>query len=195
MDEETTTEPAQARPMLHLGEPAPDFEAVTTHGPIKLSDYKGEWVILFSHPADFTPVCTTEFMGFAKMNPELEKRGVKLIGLSVDSVHSHIAWVRNIEEKMGVKIPFPVIADLSMNVGTLYGMIHPGQSATGRNMDEILRLVDALQAADKYGIATPADWRPGDQAIVPPPATTDAAEKRLTEGYDCKDWYFCKKTI
>ncbi|KAB3547444.1 MAG: peroxiredoxin [ANME-2 cluster archaeon] len=220
MDEETTTEPAQARPMLHLGETAPDFEAVTTHGPMKLSDYKGGWVILFSHPADFTPVCTTEFMGFAKMNPELEKRGVKLIGLSVDSVHSHIAWVRNIEEKMGVKIPFPVIADLSMNVGTLYGMIHPGQSATaavrcvfvidpdqilramiyyplstGRNMDEILRLVDALQAADKYGIATPADWRPGDQAIVPPPATTEEAEKRLSEGYDCKDWYFCKKTI
>ena len=220
MDEETTAEPAQARPMLHLGETAPDFEAVTTHGPMKLSDYKGGWVILFSHPADFTPVCTTEFMGFAKMNPELEKRGVKLIGLSVDSVHSHIAWVRNIEEKMGVKIPFPVIADLSMNVGTLYGMIHPGQSATaavrcvfvidpdqilramiyyplstGRNMDEILRLIDALQAADKYGIATPADWRPGDQAIVPPPATTEEAEKRLSEGYDCKDWYFCKKTI
>ncbi len=222
MEEETTAEQAQAqaRPMLHLGETAPDFEAVTTHGPIKLSDYRGEWVILFSHPADFTPVCTTEFMGFAKMNPELEKRGVKLIGLSVDSVHSHIAWVRNIEEKMGVAIPFPVIADLSMNVGTLYGMIHPGQSATaavrcvfvidpdqilramiyyplstGRNMDEILRLIDALQAADKYGIATPADWRPGDQAIVPPPATTEEAEKRLTEGYDCKDWYFCKKTI
>ncbi len=218
--DETTTEQTQARPMLHLGETAPDFEAVTTHGPIKLSDYKGEWVILFSHPADFTPVCTTEFMGFARMFPELEKRGVKLIGLSVDSVHSHIAWVRNIEEKMGVSIPFPVIADLNMNVGTLYGMIHPGQSATaavrcvfvidpdqilramiyyplstGRNMDEILRLVDALQAADKYGIATPADWRPGDQAIVPPPATTEEAEKRLNEGYDCKDWYFCKRTI
>jgi len=220
MEEETTTEQTHARPMLHLGETAPDFEAVTTHGPMKLSNYMGEWVILFSHPADFTPVCTTEFVCFAKMHPELEKRGVKLIGLSVDSVHSHIAWVRNIEEKMGVKIPFPVIEDLSMNVGTLYGMIHPGQSATaavrcvfvidpnqilramiyyplstGRNMDEILRLVDALQAADKYGIATPADWRPGDQAIVPPPATTDEAEKRLTEGYDCKDWYFCKKTI
>jgi len=220
MEEETTTEQVQARPMLHLGETAPDFEAVTTHGPMNLSDYKGEWVILFSHPADFTPVCTTEFMGFARMFPELEKRGVKLIGLSVDSVHSHIAWVRNIEEKMGVRIPFAVIADLNMNVGTLYGMIHPGQSATaavrcvfvidpdqilramiyyplstGRNMDEILRLIDALQAADKYGIATPADWRPGDQAIVPPPATTEEAEKRLSEGYDCKDWYFCKKTI
>ncbi|MCD6145569.1 MAG: peroxiredoxin, partial [Methanosarcinales archaeon] len=205
---------------LHLGETAPDFEAVTTHGPIKLSDYKGEWVILFSHPADFTPVCTTEFMSFAKIHPELEKRGVKLIGLSVDSVHSHIAWVRNIEEKMGVRIPFPVIADLSMNVGKLYGMIHPGQSATatvrcvfvidpdqilramiyyplstGRNMDEILRLIDALQATDRYGIATPADWRPGDQVIVPQPATQEEAEKRLGEGYDCKDWYFCKKTI
>ena len=220
MEEETTTEQVQARPMLHLGETAPDFEAVTTHGPIKLSDYKGEWVILFSHPADFTPVCTTEFMSFAKIHPELEKRGVKLIGLSVDSVHSHIAWVRNIEEKMGVRIPFPVIADLSMNVGKLYGMIHPGQSATatvrcvfvidpdrilramiyyplstGRNMDEILRLIDALQATDRYGIATPADWRPGDQAIVPQPATQEEAEKRLGEGYDCKDWYFCKKTI
>ena len=220
MEEESTAEQTQARPMLHLGETAPDFEALTTHGPMKLSDYKGGWVILFSHPADFTPVCTTEFMGFAKMHPELEKRGVELIGLSVDSVHSHIAWVRNIEEKMGVAIPFPVIADLNMNVGTLYGMIHPGQSATaavrcvfvidpdqilramiyyplstGRNMDEILRLIDALQAADKYGIATPADWRPGDQAIVPPPATTEEAEKRLSEGYDCKDWYFCKKTI
>ncbi len=217
MEEETAT---QARPMLHLGEIAPDFEAVTTHGPIKLSDYKGQWVILFSHPADFTPVCTTEFMSFAKIHPELEKRGVKLIGLSVDSVHSHIAWVRNIEEKMGVRIPFPVIADLSMNVGKLYGMIHPGQSATatvrcvfvidpdrilramiyyplstGRNMDEILRLIDALQATDRYGIATPADWRPGDQAIVPQPATQEEAEKRLGEGYDCKDWYFCKKTI
>ena len=220
MEEETTTEQVQARPMLHLGETAPDFEAVTTHGPIKLSDYKGEWVILFSHPADFTPVCTTEFMSFAKIHPELEKRGVKLIGLSVDSVHSHIAWVRNIEEKMGVRIPFPVIADLSMNVGKLYGMIHPGQSATatvrcvfvidpdrilramiyyplstGRNMDEILRLIDALQATDRYGIATPADWRPGDQVIVPQPATQEEAEKRLGEGYDCKDWYFCKKTI
>jgi peroxiredoxin len=130
MEEESTAEQAQARPMLHLGETAPDFEALTTHGPMKLSDYKGGWVILFSHPADFTPVCTTEFMGFAKMHPELEKRGVGLIGLSVDSVHSHIAWVRNIEEKMGVAIPFPVIADLNMNVGTLYGMIHPGQSAT-----------------------------------------------------------------
>ncbi|RJS69804.1 peroxiredoxin [ANME-2 cluster archaeon] len=220
MEEETTAEQVQARPMLHLGETAPDFEAVTTHGPIKLSDYKGEWVILFSHPADFTPVCTTEFMSFAKIHPELEKRGVKLIGLSVDSVHSHIAWVRNIEEKMGVRIPFPVIADLSMNVGKLYGMIHPGQSATatvrcvfvidpdrilramiyyplstGRNMDEILRLIDALQATDRYGIATPADWRPGDQAIVPQPATQEEAEKRLGEGYDCKDWYFCKKTI
>ena len=220
MEEETTAEQVQARPMLHLGETAHDFEAVTTHGPIKLSDYKGEWVILFSHPADFTPVCTTEFMSFAKIHPELEKRGVKLIGLSVDSVHSHIAWVRNIEEKMGVKIPFPVIADLSMNVGKLYGMIHPGQSATatvrcvfvidpdrilramiyyplstGRNMDEILRLIDALQATDRYGIATPADWRPGDQVIVPQPATQEEAEKRLGEGYDCKDWYFCKKTI
>ncbi|HIH86738.1 MAG TPA: peroxiredoxin, partial [Methanosarcinales archaeon] len=161
----------QARPMLQLGDKAPDFNAVTTHGPVSLSDYNGQWLILFSHPADFTPVCTTEFIGFAKLYPELEKRGVKLLGTSVDSVHSHIAWVRNIKEKMDVDIPFPVIADIGMNVGKLYGMIHPGQSATaavrcvfvidpeqilramiyyplstGRNMDEILRLIDALQA-------------------------------------------------
>ena len=218
MDEEITIE--QARPMLQLGDKAPDFKAVTTHGPISLSDYNGQWVILFSHPADFTPVCTTEFIGFAKLYPELEKRGVKLLGLSIDSVHSHIAWVRNIKEKMDVDIPFPVIADIGMNVGKLYSMIHPGQSATaavrcvfvidpeqilramiyyplstGRNMDEILRLIDALQAADAHGIATPADWRPGDAAIVPPPATQQEAQKRLSEGYDCKDWYFCKKNI
>jgi len=205
---------------LRLGEVVPDFEAVTTHGKIKLSDFKGKWVILFSHPADFTPVCTTEFVAFAKIHEELVKRNVKLIGLSIDSVYSHIAWVRRIKEKLGVEIPFPVIADLDMKVANLFGMIHPGMSSTaavrtvffidpemklramiyyplnvGRNMNEILRVIDALQTADKYKVALPANWRPGDAVIVPPPGTQEDAEKRLQEGYECIDWFLCKKKL
>lgn len=215
MSEEQTTSS-----LTLLGEPAPDFTATTTHGVLKLSDFRDMWLILFSHPADFTPVCTTEFIGFAKIYPELEKRNVALLGLSIDSVYSHIAWARNVEEKMGVKIPFPIIADLNKEVATKYGMIHPGQSGTetiravfiidpkgilramiyyplenGRNMDEILRLIDALQTSEEKGVATPANWRPGDEVIVPPPKTQESAEKRVKEGYDCKDWYFCKKKI
>jgi len=203
-----------------LGDPAPDFEAVTTQGTIKLSDYKGTWLILFSHPADFTPVCTTEFIAFAEIYGELKKRGVELLGLSIDSVNSHIAWVRNVEEKMGVKIPFPIIADLDKVIATRYGMIHEGQSktaavrcvfvidtnqmlramiyyplTTGRNMAEILRLIDALQTSDKHGVATPANWKPGDKVIVPPPNTQEMAEERLKQGYECKDWYFCLKKL
>jgi len=203
-----------------LGEPAPDFEAITTQGTIKLEDYKGSWLILFSHPADFTPVCTTEFMAFAEIYEELQKRGVELLGLSVDSVSSHIAWVRNVEEKTGVKIPFPIIADLSKEVTLRYGMIHPGQSktetvrcvfvidpnqivrailyyplTTGRNMYEILRLVDALQTTDQHGVATPANWKPGDMVVVPPPNTQEMAEERLKQGYECVDWYLCKKKL
>jgi peroxiredoxin (alkyl hydroperoxide reductase subunit C) len=206
--------------MLGLGEPVPDFEAVTTHGVIKLSDFKGKWVILFSHPADFTPVCTTEFVAFAQIYSELVKRNVQLIGLSIDSVYSHIAWTRRIKEKLGVEIPFPIIADLDMKVANLFGMIHPSMSSTaairavffidpemklramiyyplnvGRNMDEILRVIDALQTADKYKVALPANWRPGDAVIVPPPTTQDAAEKRLQEGYECVDWFLCKKKL
>ena len=203
-----------------IGEAAPDFRAVTTHGVLKLEDFKGQWLILFSHPADFTPVCTTEFIAFAEIYPELQKRGVDLLGLSVDSVSSHIAWVRNVEEKMGVKIPFPVIADLSKEVSLAYGMIHPGQSktetvrcvfiiddkqtirtilyyplTTGRNMDEILRIVDALQTTDKHAVATPANWRPGDMVVVPPPNTQEMAEERVKQGYECVDWYLCKKKL
>jgi peroxiredoxin (alkyl hydroperoxide reductase subunit C) len=211
----------EVRRMLLIGEKVPDFEAVTTHGPIKFSDWaKDSWVILFSHPADFTPVCTTEFMAFSEIHPELQKRGVKLIGLSIDSIYSHIAWVRTIKEKMGVDIPFPIIEDLSMNVANKFGMIHPSQSSTaavravffidpefklrglyyyplstGRNMQEILRAIDAFQTADKHKVATPANWKPGDKVIVPPPKTQDGAEKRMDEGYECKDWFFCKKTV
>ncbi len=203
-----------------IGEKAPEFEAATTQGILRLSDYKGNWLILFSHPADFTPVCTTEFIAFAEIYPELQKRNTELLGLSVDSVSSHIAWVRNVEEKMGVKIPFPIIADLNKDVSKLYGMIHPAQSktetvrcvfivdpestlrtilyyplTTGRNMQEILRIIDALQTTDKHKVATPANWKPGDPVVVPPPGTTEQAEERVKEGYDCKDWYLCFKKL
>ena len=203
-----------------LNEPAPDFEAVTTHGDIRLSDYRGKWLILFSHPADFTPVCTSEFIGFAEIYPELQKRNVELLGLSIDSVYSHIAWVRNIEEKMDVQIPFPVIADLSATVARLYGMVMPEASATetvravfvidpegilramiyyplttGRNMSEFVRLIDALQTADEHKVATPANWQPGDKVIVPPPKTTELAATRGSNGYECVDWYLCKKEL
>jgi peroxiredoxin (alkyl hydroperoxide reductase subunit C) len=203
-----------------LGESAPPFEAVTSHGTLRLDDFKGSWLIIFSHPADFTPVCTTEFIAFAEIYPELQKRGTELLGLSVDSVSSHIAWVRNVEEKTGVKIPFPIIADLNKEVSIAYGMIHPGQSktetvrcvfiidpnqvirailyyplTTGRNMDEILRMVDALQTTDEHKVATPANWRPGDKVVVPPPNNQEMAETRLKEGYECVDWYLCKKKL
>jgi len=203
-----------------LGEPAPDFEAETTQGPIRLSDLKGKWVVLFSHPADFTPVCTTEFMAFAAIHDELAALNVKLVGLSVDSISAHLAWVRNIKEKMGVAIPFPVIADLNMKVAKKYGMIQPAMNSTaavrsvffiddkgilramiyypmssGRFMPEIIRLVKSLQTTDKYKVSTPANWQPGDKVVVPAPKTAAEMEKRLSEGYECKDWYLCYKKV
>lgn len=206
--------------MPRLNEPAPDFEAKTTHGVKKLSDYKGKWLVLFSHPADFTPVCTTEFMAFAKAYPEFQKLNCDLIGLSIDSYYAHVAWVRNIKEKFGVDIPFPIIEDLSMKVANAYGMIQPGASDTsavratfiiddkgvlramvyypmtnGRSIPEFLRLVAALQTSDKNKVATPEGWQPGDKVIVPPPGDVHAAEKRMHEGYECSDWYFCKKSL
>jgi peroxiredoxin (alkyl hydroperoxide reductase subunit C) len=203
-----------------IGEPAPDFEALTTNGVIKLSDLKGKWIILFSHPADFTPVCTTEFMAFAGVADELKGLNVQLMGLSIDSVHSHLAWIKNVKEKMGVDIPFPIIADLDMKVAKKYGMLHPGQSSTatirtvffiddkgilramlyypmsnGRYIPEIIRLVKALQTTDKHGVATPANWQPGDKVVVPAPRNKAEMDKRLSEGYECKDWYLCFKKI
>jgi len=209
-------------PRLELNGPVPDFEANTTHGPIRLSQWsKGKWVILFSHPADFTPVCTTEFVEFGKMFKDFESRNVALLGNSVDSVYSHIAWIRNIEQNFGVKIPFPVIADLDQKVAQLYGMMHAPSSATapvrcvffidpkrtlramiyyplnvGRNFEEILRVVDALQAADKYAFACPANWKPGQDLIVPPPMTYHAAEERVkSKEFRVTDWYFSKTTL
>jgi peroxiredoxin 2/4 len=203
-----------------LNEPAPPFEAKTTHGIKKLADYKGKWLVLFSHPADFTPVCTTEFMAFAKAYPAFQKLGCDLLGLSIDSYYSHVAWIRAIKEKFDVDIPFPIIEDLSMRVAHAYGMIQPGASDTsavratfviddkgilramlyypmtnGRSIGEVLRLVAALQTSDKHKIATPEGWKPGDKVIVPPPATLEAVDKRMQEGYECADWYFCKKSL
>ena len=205
---------------VRLNERAPEFNAVTTHGPKTLDDYTGKWLVLFSHPADFTPVCTTEFMAFAKRQADFAKINTELLGLSIDSHYSHLAWVRNIKEKFGVDVGFPIIADLDMKVAKSYGMIHPGAADTsavratfiiddkgilramvyypmtnGRSIDEFIRLVTALQTSDANGVATPEGWQPGDKVIVPPPATADAAEARMNEGHECVDWYFCKKSL
>jgi peroxiredoxin (alkyl hydroperoxide reductase subunit C) len=207
--------------MPRIGDKAPDFTAVTTHGEIKFSDWKkGSWTVLFSHPADFTPVCTTEFIGFATRAKDFEARNVKLIGLSIDSIHAHLAWVQNIREKGKQEIPFPVIADLDMKVANLYGMIHSVSSTAtvravfiiddkdvirlilyypmnvGRNIDEVLRAIDGLQTADKNGVACPANWKPGDRVIVPPPKTQKDLDKRLSEKYDeVVDFYLVKKSL
>ncbi len=207
---------------LELNAAAPDFEASTTQGKLRLSEWqKDRWVILFSHPADFTPVCTTEFVEFAKRQDELAQKGVALLGNSVDSVYSHIAWIRNIEQHHGVTIGFPVIADLDQKVARLYGMIHEPSSVTaavrcvffidpkrtlramiyypmnvGRNFDEIVRVVDALQTADKNGVACPANWRPGDKVIVPAPVTVEAAKARAADAtLELTDWYLAKKSL
>lgn len=205
---------------LQLGAKVPDFEANTTHGPLKLSSFKGKWVVLFSHPADFTPVCSTEFAGFAERAAEFDKRGVQLIGVSIDSVYSHIAWVRDIEKNFKVKVTFPVVADLDQKVARLFGMVHEPMAVTaavrcvffidpemtlramiyyplscGRNIDEIIRVVDALQLNLKAGVATPANWRPGEDVIVPAPVTQQAAEERAKDGsLKVTEWYLSRKS-
>lgn len=209
-----------------IGEDAPAFEAETTQGMIKFpEDYKGKWVILFSHPADFTPVCTTEFMTFAKMEPEFKALNCELVGLSIDSNFSHIAWLRTIKEKIKYKgmenleINYPVISDLTMDVAKKYGMVQPGDSSThavravffidpkakvralffypssnGRNFQEIKRLLIALQTAEAEKCATPADWQPGDDVIIPPPGSCGTAKDRVEQAggdYYCLDWFMC----
>lgn len=213
-----------------IGEQAPAFSAMTTQGQIHFpEDYKGKWVILFSHPADFTPVCTTEFMTFAVMQEEFRSLNCELIGLSIDSHYAHIAWLRTIKEKIkykgmeNVEVKLPVIADLSMQVAKSYGMVQPGASTTqavravffidpeakiralvyyplsnGRNFDEIRRLLIAMQTSDKHGVATPADWRPGDDVIIPPPGSCGMAQDRVNgagEEYYCLDWFMCFKKL
>ncbi|ABI56183.1 peroxiredoxin [Alkalilimnicola ehrlichii MLHE-1] len=220
MTEEVNEQQEPVLAMPQLNKPAPDFEAQTTHGPKKLSDYRGKWVVLFSHPADFTPVCTTEFMAFAQRSEDFKALNTELLGLSIDGIHAHVAWVRNIKENFGVEINFPIIADLNMKVANAYGMVQPGASDTsavratffidpegilramiyypmtnGRSIDEALRLVKSLQTSQEHGVATPEAWQPGDPVIVPPPATVEEAEARKDQGYDYVDWYFCKKTL
>ncbi len=206
-----------------IGERFPELTVQTTHGVKKLpDDYRGKWFVLFSHPADFTPVCTTEFIAFAKRYEEFRKLNAELIGLSVDSTFSHIKWIEWIKEKFGIEIPFPVIADPRGEVATKLGMLH-AQSRThtvravfivdpngivravlyypqeiGRLVDEILRLLKALQVADKYGVALPANWPNneliGERAIVPPATTIQEAKERLQK-YQCYDWWFCHREI
>jgi peroxiredoxin 2/4 len=218
-------------PMPRIGDAAPAFEAVSTQGNVKFpEDYKGKWVILFSHPADFTPVCTSEFMTFAHMENEFKKLNTELIGLSVDGLYSHIAWLRTIKDKIefrnwkNVEVKFPLIEDITMEVARKYGMIQPGESSTkavravffidpsakiraiiyyplslGRNFEELKRVIIGLQTADKFSIATPADWKPGEDVIVPPAGSCGVAEDRMSGkengGLYCKDWFFCMKPL
>ena len=218
----STQAPATAATSLpRINDPAPDFEAKSTNGMIKLSDFKGKWVVLFSHPADFTPVCSTEFVEFARRSDDFKARNAQLVGLSVDSVTAHIAWIRNMQEHFDVKIDFPVIADLDTKVAQRYGLIHPSASETatvravfvideksviraliyypmslGRNIDEILRVLDGLQTADANACATPANWQPGDMVIVPPPQTlADADARTKREDYEVTDWYYSKRDL
>lgn len=217
-------------PMPRIGDNAPSFTAVTTQGNINFpQDYAGRWVILFSHPADFTPVCTSEFMTFASMEQKFNEANCDLVGLSVDGLYSHIAWLRTIKDKIeykgmkNVEVTFPLIEDITMEVAKKYGMIQPGESSTkavravffidpkgvirtlmyyplsvGRNFDELYRTLIALQTGDAFGVATPADWNPGDDVIVPTAGSCGVAKERMedtTGELDCKDWFFCTKKL
>lgn len=214
--------------MPRIGDAAPEFKAVTTQGEINFpSDYKGKWTILFSHPADFTPVCTSEFMTFAKMEKQFNEANCDLIGLSIDGLYSHIAWLRTIKEKIeykgmkDIEVTFPLIEDIKMDVAKKYGMIQPNEDSTkavravffidpkgiiraiiyyplslGRNFDELYRALIAMQTSDEFGVATPADWRPGDDVIVSPAGSCGTAQERMeTKDIDCKDWFFCTKKL
>ncbi len=216
--------------MPRIGDPAPSFTAVSTQGPINFpADYSGKWVIFFSHPADFTPVCTSEFVTFASMQNDFADYNTELLGLSVDGLYSHIAWLRTIKERISfrgmtdVEVTFPLIEDISMDIARKYGMIMPGEDSTkavravfvidpksvvraviyyplstGRNFDELLRLIKALQTADHYDVATPADWQPGEPVIVPPAGSCGTAKDRMEghdDGVECEDWFFCTKAI
>ena len=208
--------------MIRIGDIAPDFEAVTTTGKIKFSEFaKGKWTVLFSHPADFTPVCTTEMSGFALNKSTFDALNTELLGLSIDSIHSHLAWVNNVKEKTNVYFDFPIIADIDMKVSKLYGMLQPNESETaavravffidplkkvrlimyyplnvGRNMDEIIRVLEALQVSDEYKVAMPLNWRKGDKVIVPPPKTLTEMNDRLNDkNIELIDFYLAKKSI
>ncbi|MFE7860115.1 peroxiredoxin [Streptomyces sp. NPDC057403] len=217
-DQSQPTPPVRAGLPL-IGDPAPDFEAESTRGPVGLSDYAGRWLVLFSHPADFTPVCTTEFVAFTELAEEFAARDAALLGNSVDSVHSHLAWTRAIEEKLGVRVPFPIIADLDTRVSRAYGMLHPNTSGTaavravfvidpeqivravlyypmnaGRMIPEILRLLDALRTSDRDGVACPANWHPGEDVVLGAPRTQAEVEARLADdSVKLTDWYLASR--
>jgi len=208
-----------------LNEKAPDFDAMTCDGTRKLADYEGKWLVLFSHPADFTPVCTTEVMAFAVNASKFKALNCELLGLSVDSHFAHIAWKRNIHEQFGIPVPFPIIADVNMKVSTDYGMIHQGAGDTtpvravfvidpnsvlramlyypksnGRSISELLRLLTGLQVYDEHGVDTPEGWKPGDNVIVSPPVTAGAADRRKKmalqdPSYYYTDWYYCERNL
>ncbi|WP_036944887.1 peroxiredoxin [Pseudobacteroides cellulosolvens] len=207
---------------LKIGMKAPDFSATTTFGPLKISDYEGKWLVFFSHPGDFTPVCTTEFIAFARYYPYFVQRNACLLGLSIDSNPSHLAWVYNIYQNTGIQIPFPIVADRDASVARLYGMIAPDlnksetvrsvfiidpkgiirailqyPSTNGRNIPEIIRLIDALQTTDKEKVVTPANWMPGQPVIVPYPKTYKELIERVQnpQGLMCIDWYLCFKDL
>lgn len=207
--------------MPRIGDMAPDFKAMTTTGMMQFSDYiKGSWTILFSHPADFTPVCTTEMSGFAMEKDFFDGQDTKLIGLSIDSIHSHIAWVNNVKKNSGILFEFPIIADIDMKVSKLYGMLQPGESETaavravffidprgkirlimyyplnvGRNMDEIKRVLLALKTSDEHKVSLPLDWRPGQKVIVSPPKTIAEMQEREASDYEMVDFYLAKRDL
>lgn len=216
------TEAALVRSLPRIGDVAPDFTAQTTHGELTLSKWaEGKWVVLFAHPADFTPVCSTELAEFGRRASEFANLSVKLLGVSVDSIHSHLAWGQNLHGILGVRLPFPLIADGTRAVSELYGLIHPGASQTvtvralfvidpkrliraiiyyplnvGRNVDEVLRVVEALQTADSQSVALPVNWRPGDKVILPAPKTEKEIEERLSlTNVDRLDFYLLKKAL
>lgn len=207
------------RQCLTIGRIAPDFTAITTSGTVTLSQYRGKWVLLFSHPGDFTPICTSEFIAFTVLYPEFVKRNVQLLGVSIDSNPAHIGWFYDILQNTGIKIPFPLIADRDANVAALYGMVNPDRiyeqsvrdvfiidtnqrirailtypATNGRNMYELLRLIDALQLSTEYNVGTPANWMPGDPVIIPVPRTFEEAIQRGTNpnpDWNCMNWYMC----
>jgi len=207
--------------MPRIGDMAPNFESMTTTGKIKFHDYiQGKWTVFFSHPADFTPVCTTEMTGFANEKAFFEDHNTLRIGLSIDSIHAHIAWVNNVREKTGVLFDFPIVADIDMSVSKLYGMLQPGESETaavravffidpskkirlimyyplnvGRNMEEIKRVLVALQTVDANKCAMPLDWKPGEKVIIPPPKTVDELQERLSSNLEMVDFYLAKKSL